>query len=515
MIEITDQPIHIEDQKAHLMNAKAGALVEFEGLVRNHNEGEAVSALEYEAYEPLCVIEGMKILAEAREKYQVYDVRCIHRTGLLQIGDLAVWVGATAAHRGAAFQACQYVIDQLKVRLPIWKKEHYVDRDSQWVNCQRCAQHAHGHSHGTGPFSNAEYFKSQRALSQFSKEAFDQLQGSRVLVVGSGGLGCPALTVLATNGVGHIGIADGDIVELSNLHRQNLFSINDIGQNKARQASLRLKQLNPSVKIDANEEYLDFENVNRIVKNYDLVIDCTDNFRAKYLVHDTCFFQNKPLIQASVYQWEGSIQIFADWSEGCVRCQWSEMPDLSCQGSCQEVGVMSTAPIMLGTLQANEAIKLLTNSGSSLKSRSLFVDLLTNEFHKIRRPRNPQCPLCGDVPRIAQMSPDLYQQSKEHNWEIEISVNEVSDLNSSFVCMDLRAESEIPDEYRRRGLHSFSLEEIDVQIRTNKKKIVVTCAQGIRSRRLVKKYRDQGYENVFSLKGGTNLFSSSFHNGNM
>lgn len=176
---------------------------------------------------------------------------------------------------------------------------------------------------------------------------------------------------------------------------------------------------------------------------------------------------------------------------------------------------MSTAPIMLGTLQANEAIKLLTNSGSSLKSRSLFVDLLTNEFHKIRRPRNPQCPLCGDVPRIAQMSPDLYQQSKEHNWEIEISVNEVSDLNSSFVCMDLRAESEIPDEYRRRGLHSFSLEEIDVQIRTNKKKIVVTCAQGIRSRRLVKKYRDQGYENVFSLKGGTNLFSSSFHNGNM
>ena len=141
MIEVTANPIEPEDLKASLANPGAGGYCAFEGWVRNVNEGRTVERLEYEAYEPLVVSEGEKVLAEALQKYPYLEARCVHRIGLLEIGELAVWVGVAAAHRDEAFRACRYIIDELKVRLPIWKKEHYVDGDSGWVNCERCAEH--------------------------------------------------------------------------------------------------------------------------------------------------------------------------------------------------------------------------------------------------------------------------------------------------------------------------------------------------------------------------------------
>ncbi len=141
MIEVTQEAIDPAALQQSLANPAAGGYCAFEGWVRNENEGHVVERLEYEAYEPLCVVEGNKVLAEAKEKFPYLDARCVHRSGLLEIGECAVWVGVVSAHRDEAFQACRYIIDELKVRLPIWKKEHYANGDSGWVNCERCAQH--------------------------------------------------------------------------------------------------------------------------------------------------------------------------------------------------------------------------------------------------------------------------------------------------------------------------------------------------------------------------------------
>ena len=148
MIEIVDTPIDTASLAESLRDPRAGGYVAFEGWVRNENDGQEVRKLEYEAYAPLCITEGEKIVAEAMAKYPFYTARIVHRHGLLELGDCAVWVGVVSKHRDEAFRACRYIIDELKVRLPIWKKEHYVDGDSGWVNCERCAAHGHRH-HGT------------------------------------------------------------------------------------------------------------------------------------------------------------------------------------------------------------------------------------------------------------------------------------------------------------------------------------------------------------------------------
>ena len=142
MFSMTDKAIDTGTLRCSLAEPSAGGFCVFEGWVRNENDARQVKRLEYEAYEPLCVVEGNKVLDEARRKFGVLGARCEHRHGLLEIGDCAVWVGVVAAHRDEAFRACRYIIDEIKVRLPIWKKEHYVDGPSEWVNCERCAQHA-------------------------------------------------------------------------------------------------------------------------------------------------------------------------------------------------------------------------------------------------------------------------------------------------------------------------------------------------------------------------------------
>ena len=147
MIEISTAPIDTALLQRSLANPAAGGYCAFEGWVRNENEGHVVERLEYEAYEPLVVEEGQKVLAEAKERFPYLEVHCVHRVGLLEIGECAVWIGVASKHRDEAFKACRYIIDEIKVRLPIWKKEHYADGDSGWVNCERCA--SHGIEHGS------------------------------------------------------------------------------------------------------------------------------------------------------------------------------------------------------------------------------------------------------------------------------------------------------------------------------------------------------------------------------
>ena len=142
MISISSTTINPDQLRDALVDPRAGAYCSFEGWVRNRNEGHDVLSLEYEAYEPLAITEGQKVIAEALQKFPGLHAQCVHRVGKLEIGECAVWVGVTSAHRDEAFQACRYIIDEVKVRLPIWKKEHYVNGDSGWVNCERCAAHA-------------------------------------------------------------------------------------------------------------------------------------------------------------------------------------------------------------------------------------------------------------------------------------------------------------------------------------------------------------------------------------
>ena len=142
MFRMTDKTIDPDALRRELFDVGAGAYVGFEGWIRNENEGHLVERLEYESYEPLAVSEGEKVIAEARAKFPLVHAQCVHRSGMLEIGECAVWVGVSSAHRDEAFNACRYIIDQVKVRLPIWKKEHYADGNSGWVNCERCAEHA-------------------------------------------------------------------------------------------------------------------------------------------------------------------------------------------------------------------------------------------------------------------------------------------------------------------------------------------------------------------------------------
>lgn len=142
MFEMTDKPIDTQALRAFMAEPAAGGFCVFEGWVRNENEDRPVERLEYEAYIPLCVSEGNTVLDEARQRFGILGASCSHRTGLLEIGDCAVWVGVAAAHRDEAFKACRFIIDEIKLRLPIWKKEHYVDGPSEWVNCERCGRHA-------------------------------------------------------------------------------------------------------------------------------------------------------------------------------------------------------------------------------------------------------------------------------------------------------------------------------------------------------------------------------------
>jgi molybdopterin synthase catalytic subunit len=150
MMQMTDRRIRPDELVDNLRDPAAGACATFEGWIRNLNEGQRVVRLEYEVYAPLCVTEGRKIIEEARSRWSILHAECVHRSGQLEIGDCAVWVGVTSAHRDEAFLACRYIIDQVKTRLPIWKKEHYADGDSGWVNCDRCAGHGHSIEKGVG-----------------------------------------------------------------------------------------------------------------------------------------------------------------------------------------------------------------------------------------------------------------------------------------------------------------------------------------------------------------------------
>ncbi len=297
---------------------------------------------------------------------------------------MAVWVGVSSPHRAEAFAACRYIIDEVKHRLPIWKKEHYVDGDSGWVNCERCAHP------GQDPVT-PDYSR-QIALPEVGVDGQERLARGSALVVGAGGLGVPVLQYLAAAGVGRIGIADGDVVEASNLHRQPFYGAADVGRPKAQAAAAQIARLNPQVRVEVLGERASSRNIADWLSRYDLVVDCSDNFATKFLVNDAAVGLGKPAIFASVYQYEGQLQVYLPRDDSpCLRCLWPEAPRDGLVGNCAQAGVLGPVPGILGAMQAMQALKILLGLPADTRGAVHTFDLLGMHWHTLKATRNPAC----------------------------------------------------------------------------------------------------------------------------
>jgi adenylyltransferase/sulfurtransferase len=540
------EPLDTETLRETLRDPACGGYASFEGWVRNHNEGHNVSRLEYEAFEPLAVKEAERIMAEAVERFGIEHASCVHRLGDLAIGDMAVWVGASARHRHEAFLACRYIIDEVKHRVPIWKKEHYENGDSGWVNCERCAapsahthEHAHehvGHSHaheiarehahhsdtseGLRAEARAELkpasegalrraplgmpevgpdYSRQMALKEVGHLGQEKLRSAKVLVIGCGGLGVPVLMYLAGAGVGRIGLVDGDKLEPSNLHRQTLYALRDAGEYKAVLAAERLKALNPEVDARAYTVRLTAENASDLVAEYDLVIDCTDNFSTKFLLNDVCVRLRKPVIFSSVYQYEGQLQIVRpDRNGACLRCVWPEATRDGLVGNCAEAGVLGPVPGVFGCLQALEALKTLLDLRGQLGDELLVLDLLTMSSSRVRIRRSPDCPehASNRAARAAavavanlEVDYDSLDEAHAHGLQV-IDIREAKEL----------VEMPTPSS-KARHIPMAELLHGDTKLATSGKYLLV-CASGRRSYAAAEELRSRGFADVYSLRGG-------------
>ena len=490
--------------KEKFKSGSAGAFSSFEGWVRNHNEGRHVTALEYEAHEPLCRKEAEKILAEASRKFKIIEARCVHRIGTLKIGDMAVWVGITAVHRDQAFKACRYIIDEVKRRLPIWKKEFYDNGESGWVNSQQLD------SGSVSGIPSQDFYARQINLPELGPQGQDQLNQAKILVVGAGGLGCSALLSLAGAGVGQIGICEYDRLQASNLHRQFLYSHQEIGQFKINLAEAKIKSLNPFIRVHQHAFKLDSANVENMVHDYDIVLDCTDNFPTKFLLNDACFLGKKPLIQAGIYQFEGHVRVFFPGSSGCLRCLWPEPPQAGCMGTCAEVGVLGAVPNIVGSVQAMEAIKWILGLPVLTDNEMIILNLLNFDIKKIRHARNPACPLCGEKPMIKNFQSKHYESLDD----LTINLFDFSDQELRKIrFIDVRESEEIiyepVTEMETDHLPLSEFTELNYTFDKGQR-YVIFCAHGQRSLYLAQMLYKKGLRNIFSLPGGIATLRSRF-----
>lgn len=237
-------------------------------------------------------------------------------------------------------------------------------------------------------------------LDQVGGLGQEKLLSSRVLIVGAGGLGAPAALYLAAAGVGTIGIVDGDKVDLSNLQRQVIHHTDDIGEDKVVSAERKIRQINPDTKVRTYPERAIANNIGQILREYDFVIDGTDNFPAKFLVNDACYFLKIPFSHAGILQFDGQLMTILPGQSACYRCIFHAPPPANAVPSCSQAGVLGVLAGVIGSLQATEAIKYLLGIGDLLSDTLLTYNALTMTFRKVRLNRNPSCPLCGQDPQI-------------------------------------------------------------------------------------------------------------------
>jgi adenylyltransferase/sulfurtransferase len=482
----THAPIDPAAEAAPLAAAAAGGFATFEGRVRDHNDGRAVTALDYEAFEQLALAEGDRIVGEAMCRHGAVGARCVHRLGPLAIGDVAVWVGAASAHRAEAFAACREIIDEIKHRLPIWKREHYVDGSRHWVNCERCA----------APVATFDYSR-QSALPEIGEAGQRRLAAASVVVVGAGGLGSAALTGLAGAGVGTIHVVDHDVVEASNLHRQPLFALADVGQPKAEAAARRLAAYNPSIRMLPHVQKFDAACAAGLIAQGDVVVDCSDNFATKFLINDAAMRARCPAVIASVYQYEGQLQVVRpDAGGSCLRCQWPEATRDGLVGNCRQAGVLGPVPAVLGSLQALEVLKLLLELPGQMRDELLLIDLLDLSQRRMRAPRHSAC--TDACVRIAADGTAAVE-------DVDVTLSLADAAARGFRVVDIREAYECRAEPLPLADHaSVPMGQLlggGLPIDTSARYLLV-CTHGVRSRAAAEALRAAGRENVWSLRGG-------------
>jgi molybdopterin/thiamine biosynthesis adenylyltransferase len=240
------------------------------------------------------------------------------------------------------------------------------------------------------------------ALAEVGSEGQQRLLHARVLIVGVGALGSPVALYLAASGVGTIGLADHDHVRLSNLQRQIIHSMEGLNRSKVAGAARTVSALNPDVKVETIEETVDEHNAMELLGRYDVIVDGTDSFRARYLLSDAAYLLRKPLVHGSIFRIEGQVTVFVP-GRGCYRCLYPEPPPAGAIEESEDVGVFAALPGIIGTIQAAETIKLITGVGDGLVNRVLLHDTMAMTFREVRYRRNRACPVCGDRPTVQRL----------------------------------------------------------------------------------------------------------------
>jgi molybdopterin/thiamine biosynthesis adenylyltransferase/rhodanese-related sulfurtransferase len=241
-------------------------------------------------------------------------------------------------------------------------------------------------------------------LPEVGEKGQAKLLDAKVLLLGAGGLGSPSAYYLAAAGVGTLGIVDNDVVDESNLQRQILHNTSRVGKPKVLSAKETLEALNPDVRVIPLEERLSSENALRIMKDYDIVVDGCDNFPTRYLVNDACVMLKKPNVHGSIYRFEGQVTVFVPGDGPCYRCLYPEPPPAELAPSCADAGVLGVLPGVIGVLQAIETIKLILERGTPLRGRLVMYDALETKFRELKLRRDPECPACGEHPRIHELT---------------------------------------------------------------------------------------------------------------
>ncbi|WP_406683485.1 HesA/MoeB/ThiF family protein [Seonamhaeicola sp. MEBiC1930] len=336
-------------------------------------------------------------------------------------------------------------------------------------------------------------------LSEIGPEGQDKLSKAKVLVIGAGGLGCPILQYLTAAGVGTIGIIDFDKVELSNLQRQVLFGASSLGKNKAQAAKTRLEDLNSDIEIIAYPEALTYQNALELFNQYDIVVDGSDNFETRYLVNDACIISNKPLVFGAIYKFEGQVSVFNYNNGPSYRCLFPISPQKDTVPNCSEIGVMGVLPGIIGSMQANEVIKLILGIGDVLSGKLLCYNSLSNQSTTLRINRNDT--VINEV---------LIQQStfRDRALNINCETNKLVSIQNiiykdNILLIDVRETHEQPkvDELSIESIPLSSIQNKLEQLNNDKEKYFF-CQSGTRSKRAVAYLKEQGITNCYSIVEG-------------
>ncbi|RPI07090.1 MAG: molybdopterin-synthase adenylyltransferase MoeB [Ignavibacteriae bacterium] len=367
--------------------------------------------------------------------------------------------------------------------------------------------------------SNEEILRYSRHLiiPEVGLSGQKKLKAASVLLIGAGGLGSPLALYLAAAGVGKIGIVDFDVVDETNLQRQIMHGTSDVGKPKLESAKKSIKDINPNVTVETYPVRLSSENALDVLKDYDVIVDGTDNFPTRYLVNDACVLLGKPNVYGSIFRFDGQITVFDSKRGPCYRCLYPTPPPPGLVPSCAEGGVLGVLPGIIGTLQALETIKLILQEGEPLIGRLVLFDALKFSFREFTLKKNPECPVCGTNPTIHQLID--YEQfcgiapiakSKINFHEPEISVEELKqrlDRGDDLFLLDVRE----PNEYEIANLGGYLIPLSELPERVSElnpvQEIVVHCKSGGRSARAVKFLQQNGFPKVMNLAGGITAWS--------